>query len=305
MARKVKISILSGSRTLESASSAIKSFGIMKDYWISQFEQVAYDRPDFVVLPEACDRFLDMDGSVVAEYDDIRENEIQVFFSKLALDYRTGIVYNTRIANRNTSYACMPDGALAGRYDKVFPTTWEMDDGIIPGREAVVFDFGPIKKAGFAICFDLNFDELREEYAKRKPEVIFFSSMYHGGLMQRTWAYTTRSFFVSSICARECAITAPNGRIIANSTNYTEFCTGEINLDSELIHLDFNRDKFGDIKKKYGPGVIIDDIGYLGSALLSCELEDKTMDDVIREFDLIKLDDYFNHSRAERTRRLP
>lgn len=300
MSRKIKISVLSGSRTLKSADSAGKSIEIMKKYWKDRFGQVVCDRPDFIVLPEACDRFLDMDSGMIHEYNEIRTIEIPSFFSGLAREYDTAVVYNTKLNKKNTTVACSRTGEKAGEYIKVFPMISEMEEGVIPGDKANVFRFDAIEKAGFVTCFDLNFNELRDEYIELKPEVIFFSSMYHGGLMQKTWAYTTRSFFVSSICGRECAVTAPNGRVLAKSTNYTDFCTAEINLDSELIHLDYNRDKFGDIKNKYGSGIIIDDIGQLGSALFSCEMEDKTMSDIISEFDLIRLDDYFNHSREER-----
>ena len=305
MARNVRIAVLSGTRDIKGKSTAEGSYRAMQDYWLSSFESVIYDRPDFIVLPESCDKVLDMDESLKPGYKDLKQQKTVEFFSGLAREFGTHVVFNSNIDNRNTSFAVNPNGEIAGRYFKVFPMTTEMYEGIIPGKEAVAFEYGKIKRAGFAICFDLNFTELMNECAKLKPDVIFFSSMYHGGLMQRAWAYSTRSFFVSSICGRESAITAPNGRIIANSTNYTDFCVSDINLDNELIHLDFNREKFGDIKKKYGDGVLIDDIGYLGSALISCELEDKTMDDIVSEFELIKLDDYFNFARSERLKYLP
>ena len=305
MAKNIRIAVMSGTRDIKGRTTAEGSYRAMQDFWLASFENVIYDKPDYIVLPESCDRVLDMDDSQRAEFNDLRQQRTVEFFSGLAQSYGANIVFNANISNRNTSFAVTSSGEIAGKYYKVFPMTTEMYEGIIPGKEAVVFEYGKISRAGFAICFDLNFTELMNEYAALKPDVIFFSSMYHGGLVQRTWAYSTRSFFVSSICGRESAITAPNGRIIASSTNYTDFCVADINLDNELIHLDFNRDKFGDIKKKYGDGVIIDDIGYLGSALIYCELEDKTMNDIVNEFELIKLDDYFNFARSERLKYLP
>jgi len=57
-------------------------------------------------------------------------------------------------------------------------------DGVLCGKEAPVFecDFG---RVACAICFDLNFDELRLKIAKARPDLILFCSMYHGGLDAR------------------------------------------------------------------------------------------------------------------------
>ena len=304
MSRKIKISVMSGTRDLRSASSAAASFKIMKDYWRDRFDKVASDKPDYIVLPEACDRFLDMNESMKTEYSRFRENESLAFFNGLAREFDSAVIYNTRHDDRNTTFACSRTGDLAGKYIKAFPMTTEMEQGIKPGKGAVVFKVGEIERTGFATCFDLNFEELREEYVQLKPEVIFFNSMYHGGLVQKSWAYSTRAFFVSSICGRESSITAPNGRLIAATTNYTDYCTAEINLDSTLIHLDFHWDKLNELKKKYGAGVTIDDIGHLGSVLVSCEMPDKTIDDLIAEFEMTKLDDYLDFARETRLKNL-
>jgi hypothetical protein len=304
MSKYVKISVLSGTRDLISCSTAKDSFDKMKEYWRDRFSKVAPDRPDFIVLPEACDRFLDMTEKMKKEYSWFREKESPGFFNGLAAEFDAAVVYNTRNDNRNTTFACSRNGKLAGKYFKMFPTTTEMEQGIIPGDGAKAFSIDGISKAGFATCFDLNFDELRDEYTKLKPDIIFFCSMYHGGLVQKTWAYSTRSFFVSSICGRESGITAPNGRLLIKTTNYTDYCTASINLDCELIHLDFHWEKLDAMKKKYGSGVIIDDVGYLGSVLVYCEMEDKTIDDLIEEFEMTRLDDYFDHARDVRNSNL-
>jgi len=304
MSRKIKISVMSGTRDLRSTSSAAASFKIMKDYWRDRFNKVAPDKPDYVVLPEACDRFLDMNESMKTEYGLFRENESLDFFNGLAREFDSAVIYNTRHDDRNTTFACSRTGELAGKYIKAFPMTTEMEQGIKPGKGAEIFKVGEIERAGFATCFDLNFEELREEYVQLKPEVIFFNSMYHGGLVQKSWAYSTRAFFVSSICGRESGITAPNGRLITATTNYTDYCTAIINLDSTLVHLDFHWDKLNELKKKYGAGVTIDDIGHLGSVLVSCEMPDKTIDDLVAEFEMIKLDDYLIYAREARFKNL-
>ncbi len=121
MANKITISVLSGSRNLRSGSSASESFEIMKDYWQGRFSAVAPDKPDFIVLPEACDRFLDMSEDAKEEYTLYRENETPAFFNGLAKKFNSAVVYNTRNNNRNTTFACSRTGELAGKYYKVIP----------------------------------------------------------------------------------------------------------------------------------------------------------------------------------------
>ncbi len=44
--------------------------------------------------------------------------------------------------------------------------TTEMEQGIVPGKGAEIFEFDSIEKAGFATCFDLNFEELQGRICK-------------------------------------------------------------------------------------------------------------------------------------------
>src|SRR5699024_11117465 len=121
---------------------------------------------------------------------------------------------------------------------------------------------------GLTICFDLNFEELREKYANSKPDILLFSSTYHGGLMQPYWAYTCRTHFVGSIGNfLPSPIISPMGQQIDSTTNYHSFATATVNLDCEVVHIDYHRKKFQEIKRKYGPKVTINDSGYLGVVL--------------------------------------
>ena len=98
----------------------------------------------------------------------------------------------------NSSYVIDRNGSDAGIYNKNFPTIGEMEAGIKAGDDVPLIkcDFGTV---ACAICFDLNFQELLEKFQKIKPDIILFSSMYHGGLVQSYWAYSCRAFFVGSI----------------------------------------------------------------------------------------------------------
>ena len=74
-------------------------------------------------------------------------------------------------------------------------------------------DFG---RVGSAICFDLNFSEIRQRYEQARPDLLIFPSMYHGGLMQAYWAYACRAHLVTAVCGLPSAILSPVGNELAS-----------------------------------------------------------------------------------------
>ena len=67
-----------------------------------------------------------------------------------------------------------------------------------------------------------------------------------------------------------------------------------------MVHLDYNWSKLIALKEKYGTGVTISDPGKLGTVLVTSEDKNVTVGQMIKEFDLELLDDYFNRVRAFR-----
>ncbi len=94
----------------------------------------------------------------------------------------------------------------------------------------------------------------------------------------------------------------PYGAIVATTTNYFDFAVAKVNLDCELVHLDYNWDKLKKMKEKYGRDVIVDDPGKLGAVLITSEHESISIDQMIREFEIEKLDDYLNRARGFRNK---
>lgn len=277
-------------------------------HWRRKFLQVLPDKPDLIVVPEACDRPSGFNAKKLNEYYEVRKNQIRKFFAETARQNHCYIVYSAyrRMPDgtgRNSSVLIDRKGNIAGIYNKNHPTIGEIDKGIVPGQEAptIECDFG---RVAMAICFDLNFDELRLKYVKAKPDLILFSSMYHGGLMQGYWAYSCRSHFVGAIAGRgtRSEIRNPLGEVVASNTNYFDFAIATVNFDCELVHLDYNWERLRKLKAKYGPKVKISDPGCLGSVLISSEHETVSIDDMIEEFDIELLDDYFARSLAYRNK---
>lgn len=194
-----------------------------------------------------------------------------------------------------------PDGAVAGVYRKAYPTASELAEGLAPGPGAVVLDTA-IGRLGTAICFDLNFESLRDEYRALRPDILVFASMYHGGLAQAIWAYECRAFLACAWQYTGGGILDPFGRAMAVNDCYHPVARARVNLDRAMVHLDFNREKFSAIERTYGDEVRIDIPPDIGSALIYSETDKRTAMDVVRGFDLELLDDYLQRSRRLRDR---
>jgi len=190
-------------------------------------------------------------------------------------------------------------GEVAARFDKFMPTIGEMALGVSPGAGAVAVDT-ELGRIGFSICFDLNFDELRLEYKRLKPDLIIFCSMFHGGLMQRWWAFDCRCYFIASTPWERSGIINPLGETIAETSHYYNLACADLNLDYNVVHLDYNSEKFDEIRKKYGPRVCIRVPEQVGTALLqSCD-NNLAIEDIVNEFELEPVDDYFDRARRKK-----
>ena len=270
-----------------------------------QLSFVLPNRPDLIVFPEACDRYSTHTMVERKRYYECRGDRIRDHLAAVARENRCYIAYSAarRQADgsyRNTTELLDREGNTVGSYNKNHCVVTEISDGgILCGKSAPVFetDFG---RVGMVICFDLNFDELRRKYFAERPDLLLFSSMYHGGLMQNYWAYSIGSYFVSAVAGEECAVINPAGEKVAHSTNYSPYLTATVNLDFQQVHLDFNWDKLKAAKARYGVGVTLFDPGRTGVVLLSSNLPDKSSLDICREFEIELWRDYYDRSMAAR-----
>ena len=282
-----------------------KVVDMMIDFWKTEIDKVLPDQPDLIVLPEACDRpqnfYIDWD--IEKTLYRVRGNQFIDFLDSVAINNHCYIVYSFKKelpdgSFRNNSIMIDRNGKTIGVYNKNFPTIGEMNRGVKAGKSITVVncDFG---RVGMTICFDLLFDEIRENYAKERPDMIVFSSRYHGGIMQSIWAYTTQAYFVSCVEDRPympSEVYNPVGEKVAFTTNYHEYVVATVNLDYEVVHLDNNWEKLAALKEKYGREVTIHDPGYVGVVLVSSESDKVSATEMLKEFDIKNWDDYYQRS---------
>ncbi len=257
--------------------------------------------PDLIVLPETICRTCD---------EEVPEGPTTQLLAGLAREYNCYITVPVHQkepkseAVFNVLGLLDRRGELAGIYRKYIPVYPEFDHGTRPGPGATLIrtEFGPV---GGVICFDLNFGELRAQYKKLKPKLLLFSSMYHGGLVQNFWALDVQAYFVGSVYrGTPCTIIDPQGTTLDTSNNYRSWASARINLDFEVVHLDKNRARFDDIHRKYGEAVRIVITGEVGTSVIYSETAERTAADIVDEFELVRLYDYFEWSRELRTEHL-
>ncbi len=186
-----------------------------------------------------------------------------------------------------------PDGMLLGDYRKKFLTPDELKQGLTPGNGARVVET-PAGRLGGVICFDLNFDALRNEYRDLHPDILCFSSMFHGGHLQANWAYQCRCFLAAACKDNTSNIMDPLGRLINSANFYSRISWARINLDRFIMHQDGNIAHFPDIRRRYGNKVLIDAAPDLGVAVLYALDHDTSAVTVAQEFGLVGIDDFFS-----------
>jgi hypothetical protein len=273
-------------------------------FWQLKLESVLPDRPDLIVLPEVCDRPGNLSVEARREYYEARGDRMAEMLASFAAAHRCYVTYPAvrKMADgtwRNSVTLFDRGGQVAGAYRKNYLVPHENTQGrCLYGSKAQVIecDFG---RVGMLICFDLNFDELLNTYANQRPDLLLFCSMYHGGLMQRYWAYTCRCHFASAIAGLASGVTSPIGEVVAQSSNYTDSVTTPVNLDCRVVHLDFEP-QIRAMKQRHGRDVTIIDPGHLGSVLVTSEHKDITISQMLSEFQLPDIDDYFASARAHR-----
>ena len=258
-----------------------------------RIDMVLPDKQDLILMPEICDRA----GTTAKTFRNRDFFGAPEYIRKIARENHCYIAFPTITAPdgrwRNAIVMVDRNGEIMGEYHKVYPTAGEMEiTGIVPGRGPVVFDcdFG---RVGCIICFDLCYQNLAWEYRELEPDVMLFASAYHGGFVQEIWAYNTISHFVSASSGLQSRILSPVGEVIAKTTNYRDFVTADINLDCCPFFLGLNHGKLNEAKKKYGDKLKISDPGYLGAVLLSCETDEFTVWDIVKEYEMEPLRGYF------------
>jgi predicted amidohydrolase len=270
---------------------------------VELFNRAVLDKPDIVALPEVF-AFIGVPLEQWEKVAETIEGQVVKTFRELARRHNCWVIcpfVERDNGLRNSAAFIDREGNVVATYHKMHPTIGEMEAGVIPGDEAVVVesDFGRI---GCAICFDLNFKDVIEGMAKGGVEIVFFCSMYLGGLQTRIWAHDYSVFIASACTSYGAMLVDPLGRVIATSQPYEPVVTRRLNLDVVVLHLDYNHTKFTALKERYGQAIEIDISSPEGKCMLISHSHEVSAKEIVEEFGLEPLRNYFERAEAMRKR---
>jgi hypothetical protein len=118
-------------------------------------------------------------------------------------------------------------------------------------------------------------------------------------------AARNQCFIASAVPNENGVIVDPLGRVLAESSQYGRIIFSKINLDSQIVHIDFNADRVRHMKEKYGQHVQIETASPEAVYFLSSLHPDISIDEMIEEFEIETLDEYLDRSRSVRRKCLP
>jgi beta-ureidopropionase len=297
MAKKVRI-VTSSFATLENTKPPFnihppqpeENFNLAKQI----LEAAGAYQPDLVLLPET---FMWAGRS----FDNIRETAETIpgptfnMLSELAKQHKMYIVAGHVVKENGKIYnkglVIDRKGELVGSYNKNHPVEDEIRSGITPGNEIPVFDldFGRI---GVSVCFDLNWEDVWAEFAAKKIDLACWISAYEGGFPLRSYAWKYKYPIVSSVWPYHARVYDITGEKLASTSRWSRILFHELNLDRGLFHTDKQMQKIIAIQKKYGDKVVLKTYTEEHLILLENLVPGKTIQDIIKEFDLVTYKDF-------------
>ncbi len=156
----------------------------------------------------------------------------------------------------NTAVLIDRQGRLAGRYDKVRPTDYEIQAGVVPGGAIPVFetDFG---RLGIQICYDIGWPANWDDLGAQGAEVVAWPSAYDGGFPLQAYAWRNQYYVVSSVWSHFARVVDITGRALTSTTRSTRLAAQQIDLEKTVFHTDYNLAKLAAIRQKLGREVEI------------------------------------------------
>lgn len=179
------------------------------------------------------------------------------------------------------------NGDLVGSYSKRHATEGEIDNGVVPGDEAVVVqtDFG---RLGLAICFDSNWPALWAELKAKGAELVCWISAYEGGFPLQAYAWTHQFPIVTSVWPFHSRVIERTGRVVAETSRWSRVVFHDLNLDKRLFHTNGHEAKLIDMQIRYGRAIRIEALNDEHVFTLESLTPEVHLDDVAREFGLVE-----------------
>jgi predicted amidohydrolase len=251
-------------------------------------------QPDIIVLPETF-KFAGMPSEMANEIAEPVPGPTFHMLSDLAKKGKTHIIAGHMVKENgkiyNKALIINRQGDLAGSYIKKYPVEGEILNGIMPGTTTPVFDLD-FARVGVSVCFDLNWPGLWQDFADQQIEMAFWVSAYEGGFPLQVYAWQFRYPIVTSVQPYHARVIDLDGRILCSTSRWSRIAFCEMNLDRAVFHTDLQMEKIQKIQQKYGSAIKVRTYTEEHLFILENEVDGKTIQDIIQEFDLVTYSDY-------------
>jgi len=250
-------------------------------------------QPDLIVLPEVFPTagLPSGDAAIPQDPETIQRlaTRYDTHVAGSLYEARDGQVYNTLVvADRK--------GVIVGRYDKIHPTENEIARGVTPGQRMqspIETDLGLL---GAQICFDANWPQDWQDQVAQGAEMIMFSSAFPGGQILEALALLNTVYVVPAIWSLHSGIIDNTGRWLVQTDRFSRWVSAVIDLDRTVFHWDFQGDRLGEIRAKYGPRVQIETYGPEAWFVLQSHDPDVSVADIAAEFALVTYREYIRRA---------
>jgi predicted amidohydrolase len=135
----------------------------------------------------------------------------------------------------NTAVLLDRQGALIGKYRKVYLPIGEIEDGLTPGNEYPVFrtDFGAI---GLMICYDVFYADPARALARQGAEILLLPIWGGDETLAKARAIENKVFLVTSGYDHPTYIMDPDGQRIAAAPDRGTAAIATIDLAKRYLH---------------------------------------------------------------------
>jgi beta-ureidopropionase len=264
--------------------------------------EACLDKPDLICLPEIF-AWTYLAGQQKLDAAEPVGGRVTSVLSELAVTHRVNVLAPLleRCGDRVYNSLVWLDryGQPVGTYRKVFPTDYEMAEGIFPGPlDFNVFDteYGPI---GCCICFDLNFRQVIERIAKQNAKLVVSPTMFDGIALMKAWAKLYGMYLLACPYG---SVVNPLGETILQPWSGAPIVHATVNLDYVVLHADYNKAKLPAVKQAYGGAVEIHRRDAQSCLLLVSKHPEKSAGNIAAEFELELEKDYLERSASMRDR---
>jgi beta-ureidopropionase len=260
---------------------------------LSLLDAAGASKVDIAVLPESFP-YAGIDGKRISELAEIFPGKCIEAVANKAKQHEMNVVAGFYIylegILRNVAILFDRKGSISGIYIKKYTTEGEINGGVIPGVSTNIFQTD-VGKIGIAVCFDINWAEIWENF-ENNADFVCWISAYEGGFPLQSRAWINRIPIATSVMSYHSKFIDISGKILTSTSRWNRVAIIDYNLDREIFHVDGQYDKILELQTKYGNLISIESYTEEHLFLLQSMSEDITLKEIIEKEGLISYKSY-------------